>query len=231
MEQALRLSGLLNDLTSWRITDDKKMKALSPSETLERILSSLQKERPHDQRNAAWRQLVDWIAERELRSVLGNIRRRGPDLDSMAVLNELYLGLLESPPKDAARLRLHFRVLDACRRVRKQDSGGMKGQVSLDVFEGGIQDGEDPVGAPERAALEQDAATTLTELIRALPAGRIRDVARLRYQDGASLKEIAARLDVPEGTIKSDLAREVKPRLQRLEAEKRWAAELRKEAS
>jgi RNA polymerase sigma factor (sigma-70 family) len=229
MEDVLRLEGIAADLVAWGMSRERAVSEPEPAASLEELVAGLSRQRPEDERQRAWRGLVAHIGAHFLPRLIARARRSARDLDPVAVLNEVYLGLLETPPSDPAKLRLEFRVLDAARRIRRAESSSPAGRVSLEAVQE-VLPGRDEKLLPETVALEQDAARTLDSLVEALPEGRIRDVARLRYQEGLPLEQIAQRLDVAVGTIKSDLSREVRPRLVRAEKEQRWHATLRREA-
>lgn len=75
-----------------------------------------------------------------------------------------------------------------------------RGQERL-LFDDGVQVDAVDLPAPEPDAL----AAMCGEAIEHLPAGA-RIVARLHYQDGLTLLEIAEALELPLGTVKSRLA-------------------------
>lgn len=225
MLHALSLSPVLGAMTA-----REPPAPVTPAEPgLAALVADLARDRPEPVRARAWRGLIARLSRDQLPGLMARIRRRARDLDPVAVLHELYLGLLESPPRDPEKLRLGFRVLDAARRIRKLDSGGPPGRVGLATVEAFLPDEAGAARRPEAVALEADAARSLRELVDALPAGRLREVARRRYIEGENLGEIARVLDVPLGTVKSDLNREIRPRLRAIESERRWQAELTKE--
>lgn len=229
MEDVLRLEGMAAELAAWGLAREASVSAPAPEADLAELVAGLSRQRPEDERQRAWRGLVAHIGAHFLPRLIARARRSARDLDPVAVLNEVYLGLLEAPPSDPEKLRLEFRVLDAARRIRRAESGSPGGRVSLEVVQEVLPDRTEAT-LPEVVALEADATRTLAALVADLPEGRIREVARLRYQEGLPLEQIAARLGVAVGTIKSDLSREVRPRLQRLESERRWHATLKREA-
>lgn len=231
MEHALHLDGLLGDIARWALPQGRSMTTEETRDReLDRILRGLQRDRREAERTTAWRQLVEWLRQHQLPRLMARIRHRGRDLDPMAVLHEVYLGLFEAPPVEPAKLRLEFRVMDACRRVRRCDRGHERERVGLDTVAETLAAPERrDAPAPEAAAVVSDHRRELAELIEGLPSDRHREVARLRYLEGLELKQIAARLDMPLGTVKSDLNREIKPRLERGQRERSWTARVRRE--
>lgn len=229
MEDVLRLEGIAAELVAWGMAQESPVSGPKPVASLEELVAGLSRQRPEDERQRAWRGLVAYIGEHFLPRLVARARRSARDLDPVAVLNEVYIGLLETPPSDPEKLRLEFRVLDAARRIRRAESSSPAGRVSLEAVQEILPDRAEHL-LPESVALENDAAATLASLVAALPEGRIREVGRLRYQEGRPLDQIAQQLGVAVGTIKSDLSREVRPRLSRLEKERQWHATLKREA-
>lgn len=185
---------------------------------------------PEPTRATAWREVVDWLREHHLERLLRSIRRRARDLDPLEVLHEFYLGFHRSPPRDPDRLRLEFRVLEAARRIRAQQ----RSRLPSARYEEGLEarrllPAPEEAGQPERAAELSDCARELHDLVGSLEHPRHREVARLRFVEGLTLKQVAAALELPLGTVKSDLAREIQPRFQSLENRWAWQATLKRE--
>lgn len=229
MEDVLRLESVAAELVAWGMAREEPVSQVGPADDLGELVAGLSRQRPEGERQRAWRGLVAHIGQHFLPRLIARARRSARDLDPVAVLNEVYLGLLEAPPSDPEKLRLEFRVLDAARRIRRAESSSPAGRVSLEAVVEVLPDRAEHL-LPENVALEKDAARTLKALVGRLPEGRIREVARLRYQEGQPLARIAEQLGVAVGTIKSDLSREVRPRLARLDREHQWHATLKREA-
>lgn len=71
-------------------------------------------------------------------------------------------------------------------------------------------------GDPEERALADELFASVRRALDNIPAGRQREVFRLRYAEGLPIDEIAKRLGVHSGTVKTHLFRTVKRLKERL---------------
>ena len=92
-------------------------------------------------------------------------------------------------------------VRNSCRASR-----GPRLQDATDLFDEQQHSGASPVLDPETLLLQTDNAVLIERALSRLPA-RFRELLILRELQGLTYQELAARLDIPMGTVMSSLSR------------------------
>jgi RNA polymerase sigma-70 factor (ECF subfamily) len=160
--------------------------------TREDIADELLVMRCQDGSAAAFEELVDRWQEPLRRYALRLTGQRDGGLD---VMQEAWLGIIRGIGKlrDPARFKPW-----AYRIVRNHSANWIKRRGKSREREESL--GPDPASAERR----DDGGEEVRNALRSLPAD-LRTVLALHYLDGLPIREIATRLDVPEGTVKSRL--------------------------
>lgn len=63
---------------------------------------------------------------------------------------------------------------------------------------------DDTAGSPEETIAEDDAVRKVRDLLHSLPEGRQREIARLRFEEGLTRKDIASRCGVSTKTVQRE---------------------------
>lgn len=140
------------------------------------------------------------------------LRVTGNPADAMDATQETFLRVFAHLGSFEGRARLstwiHSIAHNTSRELRRQRA--RRPWVSLDGMQGlggeavwSVDVRDEP---PERSCSRREVARGVRVALRRLPRG-LREVVRLRYLEGSSYADLALRLGIPVGTVKSRLSR------------------------
>jgi RNA polymerase sigma-70 factor (ECF subfamily) len=126
--------------------------------------------------------------------------------DTEDITHEVFMDLVKGLPrfKKQSLLKTYIYTL-TINRVRQHHRhfltikrGGTFEKMSLDDVKIDVPDPR--IANPETEAIDRNECELIKEGLRCLP-GELRNVIELRYTNGFKYKEIADRLDIPEGSV------------------------------
>lgn len=162
-------------------------------------------------RNENALEIIDLRFRKSLKSIIGNIVRNEEDVQEC--LNDVYMRVWNSiPPAKPDNFKAYISVIARNIAIDRYKSQNRKSDISKEALDE-ADDNLADVPAPERTdeivekqLKEQKIRDLLTEYTRRLPP-KDQKICIARFFYDAKIREIARRLDMPTGTVKSALNR------------------------